>query len=122
MSTKSNAYQAAKNLLLQEQKGDINQEELIDDIVMGRSSLLTTNDIASRLAVPIDEFHQWVKNTDPKYKIPPSSMFGAIGNAITNSALNRTEQHKFAKPDFYIGSYPRWKVETLRNWLRNNLK
>lgn len=112
----------AKALLLQEQRGNINKEHLIEEIAMGKNPLLTANDIALRLGISIDIFHQWVKNADPKYQIPSSSLMGVFGNSFINSALNRTETNKFAKPDFYIGSYPRWTLETFKNWLRVNLK
>lgn len=108
---KANALKATKNLLLQEQKGDFDKEELIDEIITGRNSLLTANDIAARLGISIEVFHQWVKNADPKYQ-PPT---GVMGYACT-------ENHSFAKPDVYIGSYPRWSIETFRDWLRTNLE
>lgn len=119
---KPNALKATKSLLLQEQKGDFDKDKLIDEIIMGRNPLLTADNIASRLGIPIEVFHQWVKNADPKYRIPTNSLFGELGRAIFNSSLERTEHYKFAKPDVYIGSYPRWTTETLRSWLRANLK
>lgn len=112
----------AKALLLQEQRGNINKEYLIEEIAIGKNPLLTADDIASRLGISIDIFHQWVKNADPKYQIPSNSLIGVFGNSIINNALNRTEMSKFAKPDFYIGNYPRWTLDTFKNWLRANLK
>ena len=99
---KFSPIEATKNLLLQEQKGNFDKEELIENIILGNAQLLTADDIAQRLGISIDVFHRWVKNADHKYQIPMNSAF--------------------AKPDVYIGSYPRWTVETFRNWLRSNLK
>ncbi|MEE6030464.1 hypothetical protein [Avibacterium paragallinarum] len=111
-----------KALLLQEQRGKINKEEIIEEIAMGRNPLLTANDIANRLSIPIEVFHQWVKNADQNYQIPANSLVGMARNTIINSTLNRTETNKFAKPDFYIGNYPRWTLDTFKTWLRANLK
>lgn len=119
---KSNAIKATKNLLLQEQKGNFDKEKLIEDIILGKSSLLTANDIALRLGVPIEEFHQWVKNADPKYQTPANTALEAISHSLFDALLERKESTKFIKPDVYIGRHPRWTVETFRNWLRANLK
>lgn len=119
---KPNAFRATKTLLLQEQKGNFNKEDLIEDIILGKNPLLTANDIASKLNVPIEVLHKWVKNADPKYTIPTSTTLESIGVALTNAMLENKENIKFAKPDVYIGNYPRWTVETFRNWLRVNLK
>lgn len=112
----------ATALLLQEQRGNINKDALIEEIAMGKNPLLTANDIAERLGISVDIFHQWVKNADPNYQVPVSSMLGWLGGSITNSLSNRSEMSKFDKPDFYIGDYPRWTLDTFKNWLRANLK
>lgn len=119
---KSNAIKATKNLLLQEQKGNFDKEELIENIILGNAQLLTADDIAQRLGISIDVFHRWVKNADHKYQIPMNSALETLGNSLTNVLSGKKENTAFAKPDVYIGSYPRWTVETFRNWLRSNLK
>lgn len=119
---KPNVIKATKSLLLQEQKGNFDKERLIEDIILGKNSLLTANDIALRLGVPIEVFHQWVKNAEPKYHIPANTVLEVLGHSFGNSILDRKENTKFTKPDVYIGSYPRWTVDTFRNWLRANLK
>ena len=107
---KSNAIKATKNLLLQEQKGNFGKEKLIEDIILGKSSLLTANDIALRLGVPIEEFHQWVKNADPKYQIPTNAALEAISHSLFDALLDRKESTKFIKPDVYLGCHPRCTV------------
>lgn len=112
----------ARALLLQEQRGALDKEKLIEDIVIGKNPLLTAGDIATRLGIPIEVFHQWVKNTDSRYIIPSDMKLNVIGNAFFDALVGNVEMNSFAKPDFYIGNYPRWTIETFRNWLRANLK
>ena len=113
---KFSPIEATKNLLLQEQKGNF------ENIILGNAQLLTADDIAQRLGISIDVFHRWVKNADHKYQIPMNSALETLGNSLTNALSGKKENTAFAKPDVYIGSYPRWTVETFRNWLRSNLK
>lgn len=122
VKVKFNPIEATKNLLLQEQKGNFDKEELIENIILGNVQLLTADDIAQRLGVSIDVFHRWVKNADHKYQIPTNSALKALGDPLINALPGKKENTAFTKPDLYIGSYPRWTVETFRNWLRSNLK
>lgn len=122
VKVKFNPIEATKNLLLQEQKGNFDKEELIENIILGNVQLLTADDIAQRLGVSIDVFHRWVKNADHKYQIPINSALEALGDPLINALSDKKENTAFTKPDLYIGSYPRWTVETFRNWLRSNLK
>lgn len=112
----TSALKAAKNMLLQEQKG-IDIEQLVQDISTGNSPLLTANIIAERIGVPTNTFHQWVKNGEPKYIIPPS-FEKELGKMFLGSGYGEQNNITFPKPDLYLGTSPRWTMQTFQNWLR----
>lgn len=119
---KSSTIEATKHLLLQEQKGSFDKEKLIEDIISGKANLLTADTIALRLGIPIEVFHRWVKNGDSHYIIPGNLAMKMFGNALEDTMFSGKGNTTFPKPDVYIGNYPRWTVETFRNWLITNLK
>lgn len=118
--SKLKSLNLTKSLILQEQKG-LNVERLVEDISMGKSPLLKAEVIAERLDVPLDTFHQWVRNGDPSYAIPTTMR--AIGRVlIGESPFDEPKNIIFPKPDIYIGSSPRWTLQTFQSWIRTQIK
>lgn len=110
------ALEAARNMLLQEQKG-IDIEQLVQDISLGNSPLLTANVISERIGVSSKVFHQWVRNGDPNYAVPPT-FEESIGKMLLGNLNSEAQQAIFPKPDLYLGDSPRWTMQTFQNWLR----
>ncbi|HGO5853593.1 TPA: hypothetical protein ACK3JH_000443 [Mannheimia haemolytica] len=110
------ALKAAKNMLLQEQKG-VDIEQLVQDISLGNSPLLTAEIIAQRIGISTNTLHKWVRNSDHSYFVP-SSLEEGLGKMLLGRGYTEQNNATFPKPDLYLGTSPRWTIQTFQNWLR----
>lgn len=77
-----------------------NKHNLPDRIINGTVTLLTSENIRTKLNISKSTFNRWVTNHD-----------GSVNPNTT----------KFPLPDINIGNSARWTEETFRAWLENNL-
>jgi len=82
--------------------------DIIEKIAAGEVTLLGIEDISKRLGVSRATFERWVRN-------------GARNRASMSVTLPDDDNNiRFPPPDIRIGNSPRWDIETLKKWLRNN--
>ena len=81
--------------------------DIIEKIAAGEVTLLGIDDISKRLGVSRATFERWVRN-------------GGKNRASTAFSLDEDSNIRFPPPDIRIGNSPRWDIETLKKWLRNN--
>lgn len=89
--------------------------DLVDQIARGTATLLSAEDICTRLSVSRSTFDRWVKNGSTQYigrKPPVHSM---IRSRDEDTLI------EFPAPDIRIGNSPRWSIDTFKDWLLKNL-
>jgi predicted DNA-binding transcriptional regulator AlpA len=86
--------------------------DLVNGIAEGTATLLSAEDICTRLSVSRSTFDRWVKNGSTQYiGVPPKSLFAKDDEGSVS----------FPPPDIRIGNSPRWSIETFKKWLHSNL-
>lgn len=93
--------------------------DLIGRIADGTVELLGIDEICSRLSVSRPTSERWVRNGSNK---PADKMlsFGQIASSMDRTSNFFEGSTSFPPPDIRIGGSPKWKVETLKKWLRFN--
>ncbi len=113
-----------KALLLASQEGMTSKERIINDIVDGKVTLLSIDDISERLSISQNIINEWIKNSDPSFEAPKrlhqSLLVKSYEQQIKRSFYRKlyNKDIYFPVPDIYIGLEPRWEKETIKSWLR----
>lgn len=95
-----------KGILLAEQQAKSYQGQIISDLVEGKITLLTAQEICSRLSIDEKIFTLWVRKNEPDY----NKKAGEI-------SWEHFQPTQFPKPDIYIAGEARWTKETFKRWL-----
>ncbi|MFJ1259020.1 helix-turn-helix transcriptional regulator [Cupriavidus sp. CuC1] len=100
--------------------------DLVDRIATGRATLLSVEDICTRLGVHRSTFDRWVKNGEGKGTPRAGKNAAAITEGVNalHAMLGTTGESSmsFPPPDIRIGNSPKWELETFKTWLRANAK
>ena len=78
-----------------------------NNILLNTEPIYSMNEIASKLVISRSTIERWYKKSSLEV-----NEFIKDEDAIKN----------FPKPDFHLGSSPRWKHSTIKKWLINNSK
>lgn len=106
--------------------------DIVNRIANGQATLLSIEDICTRLGISRTTFDRWVRNGSPR--TPPltaaerarrgvlgTGLGVGLGNGLADMAANSTEGNiKFPPPDIRIGNSPKWEMETFKRWLTEN--
>ncbi|MDC2824574.1 hypothetical protein PHA51_00785 [Rodentibacter pneumotropicus] len=122
-------FKDVKNAIVEAQLASIPSDQMISEITLGMSNVISAHDIIKRLGITIDEFKELVNLPNHYVRTTGSPLAATLYNSSrlfeTNIELVNKElegKTTFPKPDFYILGKARWKKETFEKWLQEQCK
>ena len=104
-------------------------DDLVDRIASGKAELLGIDEICRRLDVTRSTFDRWVKNglqqRSRVIKMPSGPSIQVRGKVHIQTSIKGEVSESsmtFPPPDIRIGNSPKWELETLKKWLRKNVR